>query len=647
MKRVFRISEWKNAHLLILLTGLFIWSFYYQVEFDRFIHNLLYLFITALLLGSFGYYLNDTFDIRKDALVRKTNFASEHPPLLRLMILFLLPFLSFWAWYWLCKHETVLYLLIIEVILLILYSIPGIRIKERPVLSVLTDSIYAYVVSGMVIVTLSINTINLFNYIHLIYLLWLFTVGMRGILSHHVLDYYNDIRSGTTTSATRYGLQTIIIVQKMIIPPVEFILFILFLFNSYKPLIIVYTVYLVLLFLNRNNYKKIRNEYYLKAEAHIIKMVLDNFYYTWLPVTFITLLCISDIQYVWIVPFFIALFFKKVKTFFLDIYDLLYEWVFIAGSFIVNYSLYYSFLIIGIDLKKRAELRAKAKQVEVKPIVPVVKNNAPVLSKIEEKRVHGLWIGNQLSNMELLTIYSFIEHGYDFYLWVYNQLDNTLPQQVKICDANEIISSDHIFTYKHKSQFGNGQGSVAGFSDIFRYKLLYEKGGWWVDMDITCLEPFDVAGDYFFRAHNSLDVVGNVIKAPRGSLLMKQCYEQAIQTINEENKDWHQPIQILVENITKLNLKEHIYSEMCNTDEFQKFEKYFFSDVEIPNNWKFIHWNNEILRIYGIHKNHSYYCSVYSKLLRKYGLMPELDDHSAMDHAYRKHLLVANLKKML
>lgn len=631
----------------MLITGFFIWSFHNHTDFTAFLHNFLYLFLTAIFVGSFGYYMNDVFDIKKDSISRKLNFAEKHSLSQRFMILSALLSLTVGIWYILCHDNLILLFLVIEIGLLFVYSAPIVKIKERPIASVMTDAIYAFVIWGIISIYLATPAIVTFSTPHLIYLLWLFTVGMRGILSHHVLDYYNDIRSGTTTSATRYGLQTIIIVQKMIIPPVEFILFILFLFNSYKPLIIVYTVYLVLLFLNRNNYKKIRNEYYLKAEAHIIKMVLDNFYYTWLPVTFITLLCISDIQYVWIVPFFIALFFKKVKTFFLDIYDLLYEWVFIAGSFIVNYSLYYSFLIIGIDLKKRAELRAKAKQVEVKPIVPVVKNNAPVLSKIEEKRVHGLWIGNQLSNMELLTIYSFIEHGYDFYLWVYNQLDNTLPQQVKICDANEIISSDHIFTYKHKSQFGNGQGSVAGFSDIFRYKLLYEKGGWWVDMDITCLEPFDVAGDYFFRAHNSLDVVGNVIKAPRGSLLMKQCYEQAIQTINEENKDWHQPIQILVDNITKLNLKEHIYSEMCNTDEFQKFEKYFFSDVEIPNNWKFIHWNNEILRIYGIHKNHSYYCSVYSKLLRKYGLMTELDDHSAMDHAYRKHLLVANLKKML
>ena len=30
------------------------------------------------------------------------------------------------------------------------------------------------------------------------------------------------------------------------------------------------------------------------------------------------------------------------------------------------------------------------------------------------KIVHGLWIGEELSNLELLTIHSFIHHGHEF-----------------------------------------------------------------------------------------------------------------------------------------------------------------------------------------------------------------------------------------
>lgn len=648
MKKIFRISEWKNTHLLLLLTGIVIWSSYYETTFTAFAHIFFYLFFTALFLGSFAYYINDFFDIEKDTIAGKSNYAAKHTPFLRLIIIFSLVFLPLLIWYLLNQNTSVLFLIVIEISLLFIYSVSGIRIKERPILSVITDALYAYVIPGMVIICMYINSISLFNISHFIYLLWLFLIGIRGILSHHISDYYNDLRSATTTSATRYGINNIVMLQKFIVPPIELIVFIVFLFNIYKPILLVYILYLILTFLNTNNRKTIFNKYFLKPEVRLINLILDNFYYLWLPFLFLTLLSISNTQYLLVIPFFLVFFFERMKGFFSNVHSLLYEWIYRVGSFIVNYSLYYSFLIVGIDLKKRAKLKAKEKSPGIQPIeIKKTANNFPVLSEVKEKKVHGLWIGEKLSNMELLTIHSFLEHGYDFHLWVYNELNNVLPEQVKICDANEIISSDQIFTYKHRSQFGNGQGSVAGFSDIFRYKLLYEKGGWWVDMDITCLKPFDVEGDYFFRAHNSLDVVGNVIKAPAKSLLMKRCYEQAVETINEENKDWHKPIQILADNIADLNLKEHIYEGICNTDEFQKFEKYFFSDIHIPEKWKFIHWNNEILRIYGVHKNHSYYHSNYSRLLRKYGLMPEINDYRAIDNNYRKHLLFVNLKKML
>jgi hypothetical protein len=166
-------------------------------------------------------------------------------------------------------------------------------------------------------------------------------------------------------------------------------------------------------------------------------------------------------------------------------------------------------------------------------------------------------------------------------------------------------------------------------------------------MDITCLTPFDIAGDYFFRAHNSLDVVGNIIKAPVKSELMRICYEKAISTVDENNTDWHKPIQILCDAINQLNLKEYIYNGLSNTDEFYKFEKYYFSDVIIPQEWRFIHWNNEILRTYGLHKDYSFYNSVYSQLLRKYNLIEEIANHSLINKKFKRQLLIANLKKIL
>src|SRR4029434_7249964 len=41
-------------------------------------------------------------------------------------------------------------------------------------------------------------------------------------------------------------------------------------------------------------------------------------------------------------------------------------------------------------------------------------------------------------------------------------------------------------------------GSLAVFADWFRYRLLAEHGGLWVDTDMVCLRPFDHAGPEIF-----------------------------------------------------------------------------------------------------------------------------------------------------
>src|SRR4051812_38958117 len=93
--------------------------------------------------------------------------------------------------------------------------------------------------------------------------------------------------------------------------------------------------------------------------------------------------------------------------------------------------------------------------------------------------INGLWIGAALGPLQLLTIKSFIANGCEFHLWTYNSLTGVLPSGLKIRDANEIISRDSVFCYPTDSEIDVpfGKGSYAGFSDVFRYKLLHELGG--------------------------------------------------------------------------------------------------------------------------------------------------------------------------
>lgn len=235
--------------------------------------------------------------------------------------------------------------------------------------------------------------------------------------------------------------------------------------------------------------------------------------------------------------------------------------------------------------------------------------------------IQSLWIGKHLTVLELLTLKSFIAFGHEFHLYVYDVPETALPPQVLLKNAADIIPQSQVFKYNHASKMGHGKGSFAGFSDIFRYKLLLDKGGWWVDMDITCLHQFDFDTPYFFRDHHALKLVGNVIKVPPSSLLMQQCYERAIKEITSENTDWHKPIEILNEAVFDLNLQNYIRHNVSNLDLWREStSKFVKKNIAIPLHYYFIHWQNEAWNHLRISKQYIPYQGTLGKLLAQYNL---------------------------
>lgn len=239
----------------------------------------------------------------------------------------------------------------------------------------------------------------------------------------------------------------------------------------------------------------------------------------------------------------------------------------------------------------------------------------------DNRIVNGLWIGRTLSALELLTIKSFLNNGHDFHLWVYNELETPLPPGIQVMDANHVLPEDKIFRYKNKDQYGHGKGSLAGFSDIFRYKLLYDHGGWWVDMDVTCLKPLQFETPYVFRIHHELKMVGNVMKCPRGSELMKRCFKIASEKVTADNRDWNLPIQILNDGIKDLGLEQYIL-DISNQDSWLTVKKFIIMDFKIPESWYVIHWVNEEWNRNGINKDFCGNRSLLRKLLLQNGIQP-------------------------
>lgn len=132
--------------------------------------------------------------------------------------------------------------------------------------------------------------------------------------------------------------------------------------------------------------------------------------------------------------------------------------------------------------------------------------------------IQSLWIGNYLSPLESLCIKSYLYHGHEFHLYCYDEILN-LPKGVKLKDASEILSEEEIFLDSHNS--------ITAFSDYFRYCLLYQKGGWWVDLDTVCLNFFDFKEPYCFATERINLNAGNkvttaYIKSPSKSEYLKE-----------------------------------------------------------------------------------------------------------------------------
>ena len=139
--------------------------------------------------------------------------------------------------------------------------------------------------------------------------------------------------------------------------------------------------------------------------------------------------------------------------------------------------------------------------------------------------VQSLWIGERLSSMEALAIRSFLSNGDQFHLYCYGHVDG-VPEGTTIKDGNEILGRDRIFVYAS----GFAAGSYAAFSNFFRYKLLLEKGGWWVDTDVVCLRPLDLSDERLWASERldppeELIVSTSVIRAPAGDALMAWAWD--------------------------------------------------------------------------------------------------------------------------
>ncbi len=108
-----------------------------------------------------------------------------------------------------------------------------------------------------------------------------------------------------------------------------------------------------------------------------------------------------------------------------------------------------------------------------------------------------------------------------------------MPDGVTLRDASEILPRSFLSREGIK-------GRHALLSDYFRFRLLLDRGGWWVDLDVVCLEPFAFPQEYVFASEVSPQgphPASCVIKSPPGAPYLRAAVEK-LEALDPHNIQW-------------------------------------------------------------------------------------------------------------
>jgi 4-hydroxybenzoate polyprenyltransferase len=251
--------QYKASHLL----G-FTYLFFCLIKPDlkTSLHLLLLSSLTIIGIAGLGYFINDYYDIEFDNKVGKRNRVGEISLLGRLGLLLLLTLVAFIPWFFLRSNIWIWIFIGIEFILLIGYSHPLTRIKEKSVWGLICDALYGHALPVIIACLTYWQYYNDKSFQQVVFFslifLWQFQKGLRNILLHQLDDYENDINSGIKTYTTAKDPIKITQLIKYRFVPLEIIwtiIFIVLLINDFPYLIIGFLFFLFINFLGHGMFR--------------------------------------------------------------------------------------------------------------------------------------------------------------------------------------------------------------------------------------------------------------------------------------------------------------------------------------------------------------------------------------------------------
>jgi hypothetical protein len=144
------------------------------------------------------------------------------------------------------------------------------------------------------------------------------------------------------------------------------------------------------------------------------------------------------------------------------------------------------------------------------------------------ERLNSLWVGENLGYIERLSIVSAMAVGHPYTIYSYAPENlRGVPKGAEVRDAREVMSDETLVSYL------NARWAALG-TDFFRYALLAKDLGYWVDLDLYFLKPFDFEEDHVFGWEHDHSINGAVLRLPAESRMLHDL-------LNIPKKNWRPP----------------------------------------------------------------------------------------------------------
>ncbi len=366
------MDDWWRSKAALLMGMVYLFTAWFDIRFEKFLWLALLSIVTISGFASFGYLINDFSDREKDAIAGKKNFLAGKSQAAIILLFAVALSLLMLPWIYLPFNRFSILLIALEIILFVIYSLPPLRLKERGIPGLIADALYAHALPvALAAFTFSLASGKSITFFPMMLLIaWQLVCGTRNILLHQSNDLDQDKTSETVNFVAGMHPSSFFAVIR------NLMLLELLLSLGFWGMMITVNGFLaicsgVIIFLSAITFILFGDKGMQLLLESKWKFFPNNIYEKWIPPALLTALSLGDARFIAVLLLHLVLFnfdffiqlrnhgvnplLSAINASFYGMIKLLSAIkgvIHIVISSLVNYFIYYGFLLFGVDLRK-------------------------------------------------------------------------------------------------------------------------------------------------------------------------------------------------------------------------------------------------------------------------------------------------------